>query len=146
MATSLSDAEIREILKSKKRIAVIGLSPVAARPSYGVTRYMIAQGYEIFGVRPGTPPEILGRPCVESLAQLNEDVDILDIFRNSEAIPEVVAEIETWMNAKKDGAKKPTVLWLQEGIIHPQAEARAEQLGLKVISNRCILKEHARLL
>lgn len=143
MASSLSDSEIREILKTKRRIAVIGLSPVPARPSFGVTRYMIENGYEIFGVRPGTPPTILGRPCVESLAQLEEDIDILDIFRNAEAIPQVVDEIEAWMKMR---TKKPSVLWLQEGITNPAAEARAEKLGLKVISNKCILKEHARLL
>jgi uncharacterized protein len=143
MATSLTDHQIREILETKKRIAVIGLSPVPARPSHGVTKYMIENGYEIFGVRPGTPSSVLGRPCVESLAQLNEDVDILDIFRNSEAIPAVVDEIEAWMKTR---TKKPTVLWLQQGITHPEAEARAEKIGLQVISDKCILKEHARLL
>lgn len=143
MAKQIPDTELRTLLKEGKRIAVIGLSPVPARPSYGVTRYMINAGYEIFGVRPASPKEILGRPSVESLSQLNQDVDIIDVFRNSDAIPDVVNEIEAWMKTRKT---KPKLLWLQEGVSHPEAEARAESLGLKVISDRCILREHARLL
>ena len=143
MATNLSDAEIREILETNRRIAVIGLSPVPSRPSFGVTRYMIESGYEIFGIRPGSPTTILGRPCVETLRQFDEDVGIINVFRNSEAIPELVTELEAWMKTR---TKKPNVLWLQQGISHPEAEARAEKLGLKVISNRCILVEHSRLL
>lgn len=144
MANALSDSEMRTILTPPKRIAVIGLSPVPARPSFGVTRYMIQNGFEIFGIRPATPPEILGRPCVESLAELKTPVDIIDVFRNPEAIPDVVDEIEAWMKTlpEKD---RPTVLWLQEGVSHPEAEEKAKRLGLKVVSNRCILKEHARL-
>lgn len=139
-----SDSEIKEALENSKRIAVIGLSPVPARPSFGVTRYMIRQGYEIFGVRPGSPPQILNRPAVERLEDLQEQVDLIDVFRNSEAIPEVVDNIEKWI-AKMPPAKRPKVLWLQEGITHAEAEDRARKLGLIVISNLCILKEHARL-
>ena len=145
MASDLSDNEIRDLLTVNKRIAVIGLSPVPARPSFGVTKYMINHGYTIFGVRPASPPEILGRPCFESLMDLKEDVDIIDVFRNSDALPEIVNEIEMWMNQKAP-ANRPKLLWLQEGVTHPEAEAKAISLGLKVISNRCILKEHARLI
>ena len=145
MASHLPDQELRELLKTCKRIAVIGLSPVANRPSYGVTRYMIEHGYQIWGVRPASPKEILGRPCVESLSDLKEDVDIIDVFRNPEAIPEVVNEIEAWMKTKPEG-HKPKLLWLQQGITHPEAEAKAKSLGLRVISDACILVEHARLL
>lgn len=144
MATQLTDAELKELLSRLKRIAVIGLSPVPARPSYGVTRYMISQGYEIYGVRPGSPKQILDRPAVESLKDLPGPVDILDVFRNSDAIPEVVDEIETWMKTLP-AHQRPTLLWLQQGISHEAAEKKAESLGLKVISDRCILKEHARL-
>lgn len=147
MATQIPDLELRKLLQNGKRIAVIGLSPVPARPSNGVTRYMIGQGYEIFGVRPASPKEILGRPCVEKLADLSEDIDIVDVFRNSEAIPELVTEIEAWMKSPQMANKqKPKLLWLQEGVHHPEAEARAEKLGLKVVADRCILREHARLL
>ncbi|HVK60132.1 MAG TPA: CoA-binding protein, partial [Bdellovibrionales bacterium] len=92
--------------------------------------------------RPASPPEVLGRPCVESLADLKEDVDIIDVFRNNDAIPQVVDEIEAWMKS----GRKAKVLWLQLGITHPEAEKKAEKLGLKVISNKCILVEHRRLL
>lgn len=143
----VSDDELRQILKDSKTIAVIGLSPVAARPSYGVTRYMQSQGYEIYGVRPASPPEILGRPCVESLAQLDADIDIIDVFRNSDAIAGLVDEIAAWLKSpKRANRRKPKLLFLQEGVHDAEAEARAEKLGLKVVSNRCLLKEHARLL
>lgn len=145
MASPLSDSEIREVLKNAKRIAVIGLSPVAGRPSFGVTRYLIEQGYEIYGIRPGSPPFILERPCVEKLADLKVDVDIIDVFRNSEAIPQLVDEIELWLKDRSRD-RYPKILWLQEGVSHPDAEKKAESLGLKVVSNRCILKEHARLI
>ncbi len=145
MARKLPDPELRKLLETGKRIAVIGLSPVRARPSYGVTQYMIEQGYEIYGVRPASPPEILGRPCVESLKDLKQDVDIIDVFRNSEAIPQVVEEIAEWIK-DKPADRRPKLLWLQQGVTHPEAEKRAEQLGLKVVSDLCILREHARLL
>ena len=145
MASHIEDSELRELLKNNKRIAVIGLSPVPNRPSYGVTQYMINQGYKIWGVRPASPKEIFGRPCVERLADLKVDVDIIDVFRNPEAIPEVVDELEAWMKTKPEG-HKPKLLWLQMGITHPEAEAKAKKLGLKVISDACILVEHRRLL
>lgn len=145
MASNLTDNQIRDLLENGNRIAVVGLSPVAGRPSYGVTRYMISHGYEIYGVRPASPPEILGRPCVESLQDLKEEVDIIDVFRNSDALPGLVDEIEVWMKDKPID-RRPKALWLQEGVTHPEAEAKAEKLGLKVVSNKCILKEHARLL
>lgn len=140
----LSDSEMKTLLTEARKIAVIGLSPVPARPSFGVTRYMIDQGYEIFGVRPASPPEILGRPCVEALADLGEDVDIIDVFRNSDAIPQVVDDLEKWV-AKFPRRTTPRLLWLQEGVSHPEAEERASRLGFKVVANRCILKDHMRL-
>lgn len=143
MPKSPTDANLRDWLKQAKRIAVIGLSPQPSRPSHGVTQYMIRQGYEIFGVRPGAPATVLGRPCVERLDQLTEDVDLFDVFRNPDSLPGVVDDIESWL--KKHPAR-PRTLWLQEGVTHPQAEARARSLGLNVVSDLCILKEHARLL
>lgn len=144
MATALTDQELRTLLMPPKRIAVIGLSPVAGRPSFGVARYLQSQGYEIFGVRPASPPEVLGRPCVATLQDLAVDVDIIDVFRNSDAIPAVVDEIEQWQ-ASRPADRRPPLLWLQEGIHHPEAEAKAERLGFQVVSNRCLLKEHRRL-
>ena len=140
-----TDAEVRDLLRDGKRIAVIGLSPVPSRPSYGVTKYMIDHGYEIYGVRPASPPTVLGRPSVEKLADLEEDVDIIDVFRNIDAIPQVVDEVEAWLKTKPRD-RWPKALWLQLGIAHPEAEERARKLGLMVISDKCILVEHRRLL
>ena len=139
---------VKAALEKACRIAVVGLSPVAARPSFGVTRYMIESGFEIFGVRPASPPEILSRPCVERLQDLHVAVDIIDVFRNSDAIPDLVTEIAKWLEVEPMKSrlreKRPVCLWLQEGISHPSAEQVAIDLGLLVISDRCILKEHAR--
>jgi predicted CoA-binding protein len=140
-----TDAEVRKLLLEGKRIAVLGLSPVPDRPSYGVTKYMIQQGYEIYGVRPASPPEILGRPCVEALKDLHEDVDIVDVFRNIDAIPKVVDELEEWLKTKPRD-RWPRAIWLQLGITHAESEERARRLGLMVIADRCILVEHRRLL
>ncbi|MEQ1875149.1 MAG: CoA-binding protein [Bdellovibrionia bacterium] len=131
------DDEVKKILETYRNIAVIGLSPQAGRPSHGVTRYMIQQGYNIVGVRPGGIKEVLGRPMYETLADVKEDFEIVDVFRSAEFIPETVDEV------LKTKAK---VLWLQEGITHPEAEERARKAGLTVISDRCILKDHIRLL
>ena len=139
------DTTLKELLKSSHKIAVIGLSPVASRPSNGVTQYMINQGYEIYGVRPGSPTEILGRRCVETLTDLHEDIDIFDVFRNSESVPGLVVELEAWLTQQPDRAK-PRTLWLQEGVGNRAAEIHARALGLMVVTELCILKEHARLL
>ena len=140
----MNDARMREILQKYRRIAVVGLSPVSNRPSHGVTRYMINHGYEIYGVRPASPPQVLGRPCVEKIQDLPGDVDIIDVFRNPDAVPGLVDELESWMSGLP-ADRRPKVLWLQEGVGNPEAEAKAEKLGLEVVSDRCILKEHARL-
>lgn len=96
---------------------------------------MMQNGYEIVGVRPG-PKEILGRPCYPSLRDVPGPIEIVDVFRAPEHVPEVVDD------AIAVGAK---VLWLQEGVMHPEAERKAQEAGLIVISDLCILKEHARL-
>jgi predicted CoA-binding protein len=142
----LSDDALKSILTRGKRIAVIGLSPVPARPSYGVTRYMISHGYEIYGVRPASPSEILGRPCYESLSEVTADIDIFDIFRNADAVPGVVEEIKEWIKKYPRPSGPKRVLWLQEGVGNPEAEKAAQALGLEVVSDLCILKEHARLI
>lgn len=139
----LTDHELIQVLSESKRIAVIGLSPVAARPSHGVSRYMISHGYEIYGVRPASPPEILGRPCYEKLSDLKVDVDLFDVFRNPDAVPGVVDEIARWL---KDFPARKRCLWLQEGVGNAQAEDHARSLGLTVVSDLCILKEHSRLM
>lgn len=131
-----SDDVIRDLLKRYRKIAVIGISPRPERASYYVTEYMIEQGYEIYGVRPAQA-EILGRPCYPKVSDVPGPLEIVDVFRASEAIPEIVDEILPL---------KPKVLWLQSGITHPEAEERARAAGISVVSNRCLLQEHSRLL
>ena len=139
---NVSNDQIRDALANAKSIAVIGLSPDPSRASHHVTEYLIEQGYEITGVRPGGHQPILGRPVVENLSELKFAPDIVDVFRNSEAIPGVIDEIEK-MIAR---GLKPKMLWLQLGISHDEAEEKARRLGLQVVSNKCILIEHRRWL
>lgn len=132
----MSDEIIKKILSQYKKIAVVGLSPQTDRPSYGVSSYLIRKGYEVSGVRPGGIKEILSRPCYEKLADVPKPLEIVDVFRAPEHVPEVVDQ------AIQEGAK---VIWLQLGITHPEAEEKARKAGLLVVSNRCILVEHKRL-
>jgi uncharacterized protein len=131
-----SDNDIKEALSKYRRIAVVGLSPDPDRPSFGVSQYMQSQGYDITPVRPGDDT-ILGKKSVNSLKELTGPVEIVDVFRKSDAVPQIVDE------AIAAGAK---VLWLQEGVTNPVAEEKARKAGLKVFSDLCILKEHARLM
>ncbi|MGZ3698137.1 MAG: CoA-binding protein [Bdellovibrionota bacterium] len=128
--------QIQEILTNYRKVAVVGLSPEESRPSNEIARYLIAQGYEVCGVRPGGIREILGRPCYAKLADVPGELEIVDVFRSPEHIPALVAELLPL---------KPKVLWLQLGVTHPEAERLAERAGIQVISNRCILVDHQRL-
>jgi predicted CoA-binding protein len=128
---------IKEVLTKYKKIAVVGLSPDASRPSFGVSQYMQDQGYQITPVRPPGGEVILGVTSVSTLPEVSGPLEIVDVFRKSDAVPEIVDQAI---------ALKAKVLWLQEGVFHPQAEAKALQAGLVVVSDRCILKEHHRLL
>jgi predicted CoA-binding protein len=131
----MTSNEIKTILQNYKKIAVVGLSPEQSKPSYGVSAYMQDQGYSITPVRPDGAV-ILGVKSVSRLSELPSPVEIVNVFRKSEAVPAIVDE------AIAVGAK---VLWLQEGVVHPQAEEKARQAGLLVVSDRCILKEHRKL-
>lgn len=124
--------QIKEALTKYKRIAVVGLSPNEERPSNGVTKYLIRKGYDVVGVNPGHE-SILGLPCYLSVLDLPGEVEIVDVFRDPRAVPEIVDQAIT-MKAK--------VLWLQEGVTHPEAEEKASKAGILVISDLCILKEH----
>ncbi len=126
--------EKEKILKAlrMKNIAVVGLSPKENRPSYDVAKYLMENGYNIIPVRPATK-EILGKRCYRSLKEIDEPVDIVDVFRRSEYCPEIAKE------AVEIGAK---VLWLQEGIYSEEAKRIAESNGLIVVMDRCIKKAH----
>jgi predicted CoA-binding protein len=126
--------DIKKALQYKK-IAVVGLSPDPSRPSYGVSNYMQEHGYEITPVRPGGEV-VLGKKSVDTLSDVSGPLEIVDVFRKSDAVPEIVDEAIRL---------KAKVLWLQEGVTHHIAEEKARNAGLIVISDRCILKEHHKL-
>ncbi|MEM0376061.1 MAG: CoA-binding protein [Nitrososphaerota archaeon] len=131
----LSDEEIRRIL-SMKRIAVVGMSRDPAKPAHYVPKYLLEHGYEIVPVNP-TAEEILGLKVYKSLKEVPGPVDIVDVFRPSEAVPEVVKEAVEL---------RPKVIWLQEGIYHPDAVGLARSRGITIVWNRCMMKEHRRLM
>jgi hypothetical protein len=125
---------IRQILEQGKTLAVVGLSSRSTRPSHGVAAYMQRHGYKIIPVNPHEE-SVLGEKCYSSLGAVPENFDVVVIFRRPEFVPEVVEA------AIRKGAK---VVWMQEGVIHEQAGERARAAGLKVVMDRCILKEHAK--
>jgi predicted CoA-binding protein len=124
-----------EILRRSKTIAVVGLSHKRVRPSYGVSEYMQHNGYRIIPVNPAET-EVLGEKAYPDLESVPEHVDIVDIFRRSEFVPEVVDA------AIRIGAK---CIWMQEDVINEEAAAKARAAGLDVVMDRCILKEHRKL-
>jgi len=131
----LSEAEkIEELLKSAKTIAVVGLSDNPARTSYRVSAYMQSQGYRIIPVNPAIS-EALGEKSYPTLSEVPEKIDIVNVFRRSEHVPEVVEEAIR--------LKMPAI-WMQEGVVHEEAAEKARQAGIFVVMNRCILKEHAK--
>jgi predicted CoA-binding protein len=129
-------ASIPEILKSSKTIAVVGISNNPMRPSNGVSEYMKRAGYQIIPVNPNET-QVLGQKCYARLEDIPEKVDIVDVFRRPEFVPEIVE------SAIAIGAK---TVWLQEGVIHEEAAERARAAGLNVVMDRCILKDHRKLL
>jgi predicted CoA-binding protein len=131
-----SDDEIIDILRPPKTIAVVGISDKPERDSYGVAKYLQDQLYRVIPVNPMLQ-RVLNRPCYPSLRDIAERVDIVDIFRRSEAVPEIVDE------AIEIGAK---VVWMQLGVVHEAAAEAAERAGLKVVMHRCIKVEHRRRL
>lgn len=125
---------IEEILEKAKVIAVVGMSNKPDRPSYGVSMQMKRRGYHIVPVNP-VLKEVAGEVCYPSLAEIPIPVDLVNVFRASEFVPKIVEDTIAI------GAK---YLWLQEGIFHPEAIARAEANGIRVVADRCIYKEHLR--
>ena len=126
--------QISDILRTARTIAVVGLSGKRFRPSYGVTEYMQRAGYRIIPVNP-YETEILGERCYPDLDSVPGEVDIVDIFRRPEFVPEIVEA------AIRKGAR---AIWMQEGVIHEAAAKRAADAGLTVLMDRCILKDHRR--
>src|SRR5579862_3942674 len=127
---------IPELLRSSRTIAVVGLSSNPMRPSNGVSEYMKRAGYRIIPVNPNET-EILGERCYARLEDIPESIDIVDVFRRPEFVPEIVE------SAIAIGAK---TVWLQEDVIHEAAAERARSAGLNVVMERCILKDHRKML
>ena len=132
-----SEAErITELLQTAKTIAVVGLTDSPARPSYGVSGYMQSQGYRIIPVNP-LITESLGEKAFATLLDVPEKIDIVNIFRRPDAVPEVVDQaIEL----------KVPAIWMQEGVVHEEAAQKAREAGIFVVMDRCILREHRRYL
>jgi predicted CoA-binding protein len=127
--------QIAELLHSCHTIAVVGLSSKRFRPSHGVAEYMQRSGYRIIPVNP-SETQVLGEQAYPDLESIPGAIDIVDIFRRSEFVPEIVEA------AIRKGAK---AIWMQEGVYHEAAAHRAKEAGLIVVMDRCILKDHRRL-
>lgn len=134
----MTDDQMTELLSKAKTIAVVGLTDNPLRPSHGVSAYMQAQGYKIIPVNPMIH-EALGERSYASLRDIPTDVkiDIVDVFRRPEAVPEIVDEVIEL---------KLPALWLQETVVHPKAAEKARKAGVNVVMDLCILKEHRRLM
>jgi len=126
---------VAEILESSRKIAIVGLSANTERPSYRVASYLKDNGYTIIPVNPGEK-EILGEKCYPDLRSIPEKVDVVDIFRRAEEVSLIV------LGAIKIGA---SAVWMQEGVINEEAANQAREAGLKVVMDKCMLKEHQKL-
>jgi uncharacterized protein len=132
LASSPQSDPITDLLRRSKTIAVVGLSCNPLRPSHGVSAYLLSHGYRIIPVNPNIA-ECLGQKAYASLLDVPEKIDIVDIFRRSEFVGEIVDQAIQ--------LKVPAV-WMQEEVIHEKAAAKARQGGIFVVMDRCILKEH----
>lgn len=134
------DAYISGILQQVRTIAVVGASANEDRPSFRVMNFLIEKGYTVFPVNPGhAGKEILGRMTYARLADVPEAIDMVDVFRASESVPPIVDEALALEPA-------PKVIWMQLGVQHDAAAAKAEAKGVKVVMNRCPKIEHTRLI
>jgi predicted CoA-binding protein len=125
-------ASITELLDTAKTIAVVGLSSKPSRPSYGVARYLQSSGYRIIPVNPNES-EVLGEKCYARLEDIPEKIDIVDIFRRSELVPEIVDA------AIRIGAR---AVWMQEGVVNEESAEKARRAGLTVVMDLCMAPEH----
>ncbi len=133
--SDVSDEEIREIL-SLKKVAVVGMSKDPNKAAHQVPKYLMEHGYDIIPVNP-TADQILGKRCYKSLDEIDEEIDIVDIFRPSDQVLPIVEQ------AIK---KKPKVIWMQLGIRNEEAARKAREHGIKVVQDRCMMEEHLRLM
>lgn len=128
----MSHDRIADLLENSKTIAVVGLSDNPMRPSYGVSQYMQSRGYKIIPINPQVA-EVFGEKSYGSLLDVPEKIDIVDVFRRPEAVPEIVDQAIQL---------KVPAIWLQESVVHEEAAEKARQAGIFVVMDKCILKEH----
>lgn len=139
MSHDYTDEHLKKVLKRAKRIAVVGVSLNAVRPSYFVARYLSLKGYQVIPVNPGHAGKMLfGQTVHASLSDIKSGVDMIDIFRRSEAVPAIVEEA-------LDAFPDLQTVWMQIGVMHEEATAVAEARGVTVIQNRCPKIEYQRL-
>jgi len=129
--------EIRELLARARRIAVVGLSPKPARDSHRIARYLLERGFEVVPVYP-REDEILGQKVYRRVQDIPARVDVVDVFRRSEELPEVVDDLLA-------APDLPGAVWFQLDCVHDDAARRARVAGLTVVMDRCIMVDHARL-
>jgi uncharacterized protein len=125
-----------EILRESKTIALVGASPNPSRPSHEVMRYLLAQGYRVIPVRPADCDEVLGVPCVQTLAEIDDPVDLVDVFRRPEHAPQ---------HAREAVAVGAQAFWLQLGIVSPEARRIATEAGLDYVEDLCTAVVHRNL-
>ena len=131
-----TEREVGEILKRSRTVAVVGISHNEDRDSHKVAKYLKEHGYKVIPVNPKYK-EVLGEPCYHDLKSVPEHIDVVDIFRNVEAIPGIVDEaIEA----------KTGCVWMQLGLVHNEAAGKARCAGLSVVMNKCTKIEHSRLM
>ena len=130
-----SDVEIRKIY-ALKNIAVVGMSAHREKPSHFVPEYLLQKGYNIIPVNPNTD-EILQRKCYDRVSEIKQEVDIVNVFRKSEDVMDVIKDL-----LKKEGIK---LIWLQKGIFNEEAMGLAKKNGIDFVYNRCMMEEHERL-
>jgi hypothetical protein len=134
-----TDAQIKDILTRSRRIAVVGVSMNPVRPSYYVARYLALKGYEVIPVNPGhAGASLFGETVRARLSDCPEDVDMVDIFRRSEHVPPLVEEALAHFPRLR-------TIWMQIGVVHEEAAARARARGVEVVMNRCPKIEYQRL-
>ena len=137
--TDYTDSFLKDVLQRTKVVAVVGVSMNPVRPSYYVARYLSLKGYTVIPVNPGHAGKALfGQTVRASLAEISEPVDMVDIFRRSEAVPPIVDEA---LSAFPD----LRTIWMQIGVEHPEAAAKAQARGVDVVMNRCPKIEYQRL-
>ncbi len=131
-----SSEEIQDILSGCRTIAIVGLSDQPNRASYHVGSYLKQKGYRIIPVNP-FKAKIMGEKCYPDLSSIPEPVDIVDIFRDVEAIPEIVEEAI---------GIRAGIVWMQLGLVHNDAARKAREAGICVVQSRCLMVEHKKLL